>query len=278
MKSKIFILASTLLFVSCWEPKNNKGQGTEETGDSLVQVGKLDFSKSSYNVKEKVLAGEVPNYTINIEVSYANGNSDAAKCINEQLAAFLFGNTTMSIEDAKNHFADSLKTEYIKELKEFYDPANEYPETFAYEYIQSGLISEDAPEGIIVYTNKVEMYTGGAHGGAMINYINFVEATGELITCEMLFGDKVEAVKKLIKEQIIKDNDCKTQAELEEKRSIFALGDVFINDNNFRIDKDGILFIYNPYDIAPWSEGFISAKLSYEQLKGLITPDIIKIN
>lgn len=274
MKNKILFLATTLLLVSCWENKN-KGQQTDETGDSLVH---LEFSKTYYNVKEKIFGGETPNYTINIKVNYADGDSKAAQLINKQLAATLFGITTMSFEDAKNHFADSLKYEYIKELKDFYDPTSDYPETFAYEYIQSGLISEDAPEGIIVYTNKVEMYTGGAHGGAMINYINFVEATGELITCEMLFGDKEEAVKKLIKEQIIKDNDCKTQAELEEKRSIFALGDVFINDNNFRIDKDGILFIYNPYDIAPWSEGFISAKLSYEQLKGLITPNIIKIN
>ena len=156
------------------------------------------------------------------------------------------------------------------------NPDNEYQDTYAYEYTQTGKVSEDAPEGIIAYTNRIEMYTGGAHGGALESYINFNEKTGKIITCDELFGNKQDAVKKLIKEQIIKDNDCKTEEELVEKRSIFSLGDVYISDNNFLIEKDSIMFCYNPYDIAPWSEGFIFAKLSYKELEGLITPNLIK--
>lgn len=276
MKSKLLILASTLLLASCWDTKTAKEQQTDETGDSLAQTEKLEFLKCNYNVKKKVLDGEVPNYTINIDVKYTDGNSKAARRINRQLSAFLFGNTTMSFEEAKNHFADSIKTEYEKELKEFYDPDNEYQDSYAYEYTQTGKVSENAPEGIVAYTNRIEMYTGGAHGGALESYINFDKATGKMITCKELFGEKQDDVLKLIKEQIIRDNDCKTEAELEEKRSIFSLGDVYINNYNFRIEKDGILFCYNPYEIAPWSEGFICAKLTYKQLEGLINRNIIK--
>ena len=189
----------------------------------------------------------------------------------------LFGTSNISFEEAQKHFTDSLTESFEKELKEFYDPDNEYKETFAYEYTQKGTVSDKSPEGIIAYTNRIEMYTGGAHGGALESYINFNEKTGNIITCGELFGNNQEAVKKLIKEQIIKDNDCKTEEELVEKRSIFSLGDVYISNNNFLIEKDGIMFCFNPYDIAPWSEGFIFAKLSYKELEGLITPDLIKI-
>lgn len=276
MRNRLFIFITTLLLVSCWDKKTNTQQQTGETGDSLVQAEKLVFSRSYLNKKSKIFDNEVPNYSINIEVKYAEGKSKAAQLINQQLVSFLFGNTIMPFEDAKNHFADSISAEYEKELRDFYDPDNEYQDTYAYEYNQTGKVSKDAPEGIIAYTNRIEMYTGGAHGGALENYINFNEKIGTVITCNELFGNKQEAVKKLIKEQIIKDNDCKTEEELVEKRSIFSLGDVYLSNNNFRIEKDGIVFCYNPYDIAPWSEGFIFAKLSYKELEGLITPNLIK--
>lgn len=276
MRNRFFIFITALLLVSCWDNKTNTQQQTGETGDSLVQAEKLVFSRSYFNKKSKIFDSEVPNYSINIEVKYADGKSKAAQLINQQLVSFLFGNTIMPFEDAKNHFADSISTEYEKELRDFYDPDNEYQDTYAYEYNQTGKVSDDAPEGIIAYTNRIEMYTGGAHGGAMESYINFQEETGKVITCNDLFGDKQDEVKKLIKQQIIKDNDCKTEEELVEKRSIFSLGDVYISDNNFLIKKDGIMFCYNPYDIAPWSEGFIAANLSYKELEGLITPNIIK--
>lgn len=276
MNNKLFIFITALLLVSCWDNKTKNQQQAEETGDSLVSAEKLVFSRSYFNKKTKIFDSELPNYSINIEVKYAEGESKAAQLINQQLVPFLFGNSIMPFEEAKNHFADSLSTEYEKELKDFYDPDNEYQDTYAYEYTQTGKVSEDAPEGIIAYTNRIEMYTGGAHGGALESYINFNEKTGKIITCDELFGNKQDAVKKLIKEQIIKDNDCKTEEELVEKRSIFSLGDVYISDNNFLIEKDSIMFCYNPYDIAPWSEGFIFAKLSYKELEGLITPNLIK--
>ena len=236
MRNRFFIFFTTLLLISCWENKTKTQQQTGETGDSLVQAEKLVFSNSNFNKKNKIFENEVPNYSINIEVKYAEGKSRAAQLINQQLASFLFGNTTMTFEEAKNHFADSISTEFEKELRDFYDPDNEYQE----------------------------------------RYINFKEQTGEVITCNKLFGNKQDEIKKLIKQQIIKDNDCKTEEELVEKRSIFSLGDVYISDNNFLIEKDGIMFCYNPYDIAPWSEGFIFAKISYKELEGLITPNFLK--
>lgn len=276
MRNRLSILITTLLLISCWDNKTNTQQQTGEIGDSLVQAKNLFFSTSKFNKKTKIFDNELPNYSINIEVKYAKGESKAAQLINQQLASFLFGNTITPFEMAKQHFADSLSNDFENDLKDFYDPDNEYQDTYAYEYNQTGKVSKDAPEGIIAYTNRIEMYTGGAHGGALETYINFNEKTGTIITYDELFGNKQEAVKKLIKEQIIKDNDCKTEEELVEKRSIFSLGDVYLSNNNFLIEKDGIMFCYNPYDIAPWSEGFIFAKLSYKELEGLITPNFLK--
>lgn len=276
MRNSLLIFTATLLLASCWNNKTNNQHQTEGTEDSKECAEIVQFTECSYDKKIKIFDSEYPKYDIDIQVQYVKGDTKVAQTINKQLATFLFGTDIMPFEKAKTCFADSLAESFEKELKDFYEPDNEYQEIFAYEYTQKGTVSEDTPGGIIAYTNRIETYTGGAHGGAIESYINFNEKTGKIITCEELFGNNQDAVKKLIKEQIIKDNDCKTATELEEKRSIFSLGDVYISNNNFRIEKVGVLFCYNPYDIAPWSEGFIFARLSYKELEGLITPNLIK--
>ena len=277
MRNSFFIFISFLLFVSCWNNKENTQQESEETNDSIIQIENLGFSSTHFNKKKKIFDSEIPSYSINIDVKYAKGESSAVQLINQQLVTFLFGNSILPFEGSMQHFADSLCNDYEREIREFYDPENEYQDTYAYEYNQTGKVSDDSPEGIIVYTNRIETYTGGAHGGVLENYINFHKDSGAIITCHELFGNKEDDVKKLIKKQIIKDNGCKTEAELIEKKSIFSLGDVFISDYNFLIQKDGILFCFNPYDIAPWSEGFVFVKLTYKQMEGLLSPNFAYI-
>lgn len=273
MRSKLLIFATSLLLVSCGDNKTSKQQETEEAEqENLTNV---QFTESYYNKEKKILDGEYPKYTVNIRVQYAQGEDEITQNINMQLVTFLFGTSIMSPKDALNHFADSLTNSFEKELKEFYEPDNEYQETYAYEYTQKDTVFEKSPEGIIAYVNRIETYTGGAHGGAMESYIHFHKDTGLMITSNELFGSNKDSVCKMIKDQIVKDNDCKTATELEEKRGIFSLGDVYVSDNNFLLQEDGILFCYNPYEIAPWSEGFIFTILSYQQLEGIINSNII---
>lgn len=272
MRNKLSLLITALLLASCWEGnRNTNGEQSAEDGDSAVQAEVLTFSKTGFSKKGKVLDTERPNYTIDIEVKYAEGKSQATELINGRLTTFLFGKSGMPLEEAKKVFADSLCQEYEKELKEFYDPDNEYQDSYEYEYTLKGRLADSAAEGVIAYISRTEMYTGGAHGGAMESYINFWKDSGKMITAKAFFGKNEKAVLKLIKAKIIRENECETEDELIEKRGIFSLGDVYISDSNFLLEKDGVLFCYNPYDIAPWSEGFIFARLSYEELKGLVS-------
>lgn len=274
MKNKLFIFISTLLLLSCWNKKSNTQQ-TEESETVVECTENVQFTTYNYKQEKKLFDSEYPKYEIDFHIQYAKGNNNVAQYINRQLAALLFNLDTMPFEEAQKHFMDSLTNIFEKELKEFYEPENEYQETFSYEYSQKGTVSENSPESIIAYTNRIETYTGGAHGGAFENYLNFYKDTGLPITAQELFGKNLNTISKLVKEQIIKDNDCQSAQELEEKRGIFSLGDVYISDNNFLLQNDGILFCFNPYDIAPWSEGFIYTRLTYKQLEGLISLNII---
>lgn len=254
-----------LMFSSCDETKKQQAGEQEERTDTVC------FVKSEYKNSKKLSDAEYPKYDINIEVEYADSMSVLSDTINRQLAVFLFNNGTMPFEKTANSFGDSIAQEYESELKEFYDKDNEYQDTFAYEYTQKGKVTDNPLPGTIGYSNHIAVYEGGAHGGALLSYINFNATTGAAITCEQVFGTNHEEVLNRIRNQIVKDYECQTKEELEEKTSIFSLGDVYVTDNNFLLQADGVEFCYNPYEIAPWSEGMIFTKLTYEQLEGCIT-------
>ena len=56
---------------------------------------------------------------------------------------------------------------------------------------------------------------------------------------------------------------------IKEKGYLNLDTDMFVS-NNFILDKEEITFIYNKYDIAPYSEGDIFVSLSYDSLKEIL--------
>jgi hypothetical protein len=270
MRNRLFVCIATLLFVSCWNKKTQ--QQTEEV-ENTQEVEAIQFGQSKSNIDKKLSEGDYPHYSIDVKADYIKGNNRIAQIINKQLAAFLFENSITPFEDAKKHFTDSLAKDFESTLLDFYDKDDDFQDMYDYNYEQEAKLTTDAPAGVIAFKNVETSYTGGAHGSYLENYINFREETGEAITCNALFGSKEKSVLKLIRNQILKDNNCRTAEQLEEKTDIFSLGDVYISDYNFLLQKDGIIFCYNPYEIAPWSVGVIHVKLTYEQLKDLITTD-----
>ncbi len=77
----------------------------------------------------------------------------------------------------------------------------------------------------------------------------------------------------MILDQLIKDHQCKDIQDLVNKTAITMLGDVYISDFNFGLGKDAVEFVYNPYEIAPYSMGIIRVKVPYENLKAYINKD-----
>ena len=57
-------------------------------------------------------------------------------------------------------------------------------------------------------------------------------------------------------EQLCEDWKAEDLADLQEKTGITMLGDLYLT-NNFLLKKDSIEFLFNQYEIAPYSAGLI---------------------
>ena len=275
----VLTLTAAGMLASCFEGKRTTGtDGRDSTSSALLQTSEvLRFDTLGLHRDVAVIPGqEMPRYRIDICMSYATGDSPQAQAVNECLCRELFCMAGRSPEETMAHFADSLASQFGQELKDFYEPDDEDGDyRFNYTWNMSGQLNDKSARGVLGYISAIETYQGGAHGSHMVEYLNFDAQTGRFLDTWSVFQEsKRTTLTDAIVKQLLDDNGCKSVDELREQTSITVLGDVYV-DNNFLIGSDGITFLYNQYEIAPYSAGLISITLSYSQLNGLLTPEFL---
>ncbi len=113
----------------------------------------------------------------------------------------------------------------------------------------------------IVFLSDNYEYTGGAHGLLFFTGRIFDLKSGNIVTFDDIFLANTD--EKLI-DIILKKID-----QAGKTKDLFSVEEVQVAEE-FVINKNGIIFIYNVYEIAPYSAGPISVKISYKEIKNLL--------
>jgi hypothetical protein len=105
---------------------------------------------------------------------------------------------------------------------------------------------------------------GAAHGSFTMNFINFDLATGNKITLdELIEPSNFKALKSLAKKKFLQQNGEEGWWFTTEDQP-FELAEVFA------LERKGIRFIYQQYEIGPYSAGLPEVFLSKEEVKSLL--------
>lgn len=119
------------------------------------------------------------------------------------------------------------------------------------------------------YAMDVYEYTGGAHGNHYLLIQNYDLQTGDAVSEQDLFTDDYyEPLKSLLLEALIAQTD-----EAETKKDLRRLGysvDDVVPNENFYVTAEGITYVYNPYEIAPYAMGCIQISLPWDAARHLM--------
>ena len=128
-------------------------------------------------------------------------------------------------------------------------------------------------ERYIVYKVDNYEYSGGAHPNLYSHFLNYDIKNNRVLDFNDIFVENSEeALLKIVTQHLLGNYFAESLEELGEKSGIFT-DQIFVSRNVFLIG-DSIIFHYNPYDIAPWSEGIISVKVPVYELRRLLTPEV----
>ncbi len=120
------------------------------------------------------------------------------------------------------------------------------------------------------YVFTIASYTGGAHGLQATRTYAFNEK-GEVITLEKLFtnGAKgLETIATFVERELVKKNISDASWIAEGTRPVTD------NYQNFVIIDNGVTFIFDAYQVAPYSAGTQSILVPTSAFKGIANPEL----
>lgn len=119
-------------------------------------------------------------------------------------------------------------------------------------------------EQLLAFCMETYSYTGGAHGYGSSHYLLFDRSNGKLIAREELIKDEegfTALAEMKFREHYATDKD----GPLNEQGFMFE-DDRFHLPDNIGYTAGGLKLIYNPYEIAPYSDGQITIEIPYDEV------------
>lgn len=126
---------------------------------------------------------------------------------------------------------------------------------------------------VLTYRLDLNEYTGGAHNMYSTTYENYDLIRMKKLKTDDLFKPNYQNELTFdIITQLMKDKEVTTKEALAEK-GYGTTGTIYPTEN-FLLDKDGITFFYNVYEIAPYSNGTTAIRIPYSKLKNIINTEV----
>lgn len=191
---------------------------------------------------------------------------DSAKTLNDTIVRKL---TVMFAMDGKADSSLELMTKNF--LKSYTDFKKTDPRTGMFFTLDDSVKVIHQDSSLTTLEVRGYTYTGGAHGGTSITFINWDTKADKNLKLDDVFVSGYHDQLTTIAEKIFrKDEKLSDTASL--KDNYFFKDDKFALNENFSITPLGIKFLYNQYEIKPYAAGITTLFIPYTQIKSLIQP------
>lgn len=238
MKKIVFLLVLLFAFNSCDEESN-------------PIVFKLTTLKDNYDANIEVTYHKVEGKTVNSKLINSTIKSEFIKAIDPN----------DDIEKSKN--LEDVITAFDTEYKAF---KTDFPE--GNQVWQLAIETEITYQSVDVISVALNTYIdkGGAHGNDSIIFLNFNPETGELLMQNDIIKD-INGFKKLAESYFIKEMEASKKDETIED---YFFGNPFQLPANIGFCDEGLILLYNVYEIASYAQGYTEFAIPFEETESFL--------
>lgn len=244
------------------------------SGCHEVKEGTIEFEMLT-SEKQVILSNEElsPKCSVSLKMAKAREEyGEAAQAINNTVTERLLKISDTEMKQAMEQFTNEYTKAYKERLLPLYnqDRADTTKRAwYEYHYIIS-CETQQGSKGTVAYLATVDYFEGGAHGNHQLETMNFDVKTGRLLALKDIFTPGYEhQLNNLLLKALKEKEGVKTLAELKEKGYLNAM-DIF-TPQNFILGDETITFVYNPYEIAPYSVGETEIVISYSAIENILS-------
>lgn len=221
---------------------------------SCEEDSKLSFIESNrlYN----------DNAIIEINIPEAKGKSTLAKSINTTLENHIANALNFTEEDIDSTSLLYAIAEFDKEYITFKTDFKE--SSLVWEATFDGEVMYESPEVISIAVNSYTN-TGGAHGNSVITFYNFNTTDGKLLELKDIISNK-PAFTEIAKQHFTKELTLEASESVDD----YFYGDSFHLPENIGFNDEGIILLYNTYEVASYAMGITEFTIPYSEIESLL--------
>lgn len=250
----------TAAFTHCGN-SSSSASNREENKENTQTYDELSIEIRKYEDKQSDCKSEDCTYVLLKVPQLKGGNPKAVDRINnfidsrfhEALKSRLpepMGNA--SIQDMAHGFIEGYELFIL-----------EFPDSERQWYLEiDGTKSELGEDYFTLYIDQKE-YMGGAHPSKFVTLASFDLTSGTTINILDLYDKK--QLERLAEERFRKIHKLKQDQDLNDAGFMFENG-IFVLPENMALTNEGILFVYNSYEVAAYSEGETRFTIPYSEL------------
>lgn len=209
----------------------------------------LSFSDKTIEKKD--------NVSVLISYPRAEGNEAVATRINTVVENFLANEVNMSEQLDKSLTLDKAIEGFDNEYKSFKEDFSDT--TQQWEALIESEVSYESETIICIAINSY-LDTGGAHGNSHVTFLNFDKKTGKLLAQSDIIKD-LEDFKKFVQPYFEKASQSLSDEDNIEDP---FYGEGFQLPENIGFGEDGIILLYNVYEIASYAQGVTEFRIPYK--------------
>lgn len=264
---KLGILLISLSVIACQSEKKTTDQ-TDSIASS-TSGSSLTFKYDSLQVFSKLTkpAEKGNTDTAYAKIVYPLFSDQKLNQLIEQMAVKAAEQT----DQTNNKTYKELATSFVEGFDEFNKENGGTQSAWFLDDQTKVLVSQ--PDYLCLEHSNVS-YAGGAHPNSAMVYWNLDPKSLKEITLESLIKEGGLPELTAIAEKIFRKNE-KLSPTASLKASYFFEKDTFSLNRNFTITKEGLKFLYNPYEIKAYAYGSTELLIPFSELKTVAKPNTL---
>lgn len=262
--ASLFLGAIILLIASCQPGKENK--------EEIIQT-----KQYAMEVADCLMPGVDDSLRLTVDIDFLDNTSEIPDTvltkIQQRLIAKSFGEPYMKYADMDT-IIEKFHDDVLREYRLDYVPLYEQMKDGESEEVSINLNNEHMlmvypmtlQGNVLSYVVERYLYLGGAHGINNRLLLNFDITTGQTLTEQDLFTDDFfSKIHDLLVLNLVRQRDDMSLIE-DVQNSDYEV-DAIKPNGNFYFAPDGLIYIYNPYEIGPYYLGETNILVPTEEIK-----------
>lgn len=285
INAAVALLAAGLALTACSDSASDKksGKKTDKTELNKRTVDAADFELEDFEEEQDALglrrvafseAGNVSGMTYDVKISgsYPEADSPLAENVREWIGS-LFNDANHEAEPGADGqvFVDQEGQRLVELSRLDLTDISEYgPSSTSYEF-STEFMPVFNSGSLLTMISQSYSYMGGAHGSTVVTGRSFDTETGAPLDASKIFRRGTEAevldlVKNALNEQYFTPDGASGYTSLEEALLIDPAAMELPSSAPY-FTENGLTFIYQQYEIAPYASGMPHCTLTFEELK-----------